>query len=281
MVEDEGLSPNISIPSSLYSSGYPSALFVYVAIAVRISNEQHASLTSLCEDTHLSKPTVIKARNWLVANDYLLVVTSGTGHAASTYQLIEQSNNFTPGVKDVYPRSKETLPQGLNGFTSLSDTDTDTVTSNYIDTSNYQDTSSKIISLLEGECEGERDWFHPLTTLSGFRSKDYRKTKQTIQEVCEKFHVDPVLVVKEFMLYYPMGRLRHKWRDPVSALTRTLNVQINKVKQQQQRAPPRAAPMTLAEEVAFEKETGVSASSLSADNLKAEWLEKYRSVNHG
>ena len=90
-----------------------------------------------------------------------------------------------------------------------------------------------------------------------------------------------MLVVKEFMLYYPMGRLRHKWRDPVSALTRTLNVQINKVKQQQQRAPPRAAPMTLAEEVAFEKETGVSASSLSADNLKAEWLEKYRSVNHG
>jgi len=249
---------NICIPVALCTSGKASAMSVYVAILAR--DGEGASLQYLCTATGLSMPTVIKARDWLLQNEYLTVVR-GTSHRPAVYSIFTKAD-FTKG--DFTKVDFSEGPIDTIGTVTV----TDTVSSNI----KLEVTNSYTAG---GECErGEYPpWFTPLQSLDGYRSKDYARTIQAFLGVCEKNHTDPALVVGEFCSYWPLGKVRHRWNDPVAALRRTLQVQINKVKG---RGPPKAKPMTLAEEVLFERETGLRASSLAADAMRDGWLKKHR-----
>ena len=249
---------NICIPVALCTSGKASAMSVYVAILAR--DGEGASLQYLCTATGLSMPTVIKARDWLLQNEYLTVVR-GTSHRPAVYSIFTKAD-FT---KDNF--TKVDFSEG-----PIDTIGTVTVTDTVSSTIELQVTNSYTAG---GECErGEYPpWFAPLQRLDGYRSKDYARTIQAFLGVCEKNHTDPALVVDEFCNYWPLGKVRHHWNDPVAALRRTLQVQINKVKG---RGPPKAKPMTLAEEVLFESETGLRASSLAADGMRDGWLKKHR-----
>ena len=262
---------NICIPVALCTSGKASAMSVYVAILAR--DGEGASLQYLCTATGLSMPTVIKARDWLLQNEYLTVVR-GTSHRPAVYSIFTKADftkaDFTKAdfTKGDFTKGDFTKVDFSEGPIDTIDAVTDTVSSNI----KLQVTNSYTAG---GECErGEYPpWFTPLQSLDGYRSKDYARTIQAFLGVCEKNHTDPALVVGEFCSYWPLGKVRHRWNDPVAALRRTLQVQINKVKG---RGPPNAKPMTLAEEVLFERETGLRASSLAADAMRDGWLKKHR-----
>jgi len=254
-------SPNICIPLSLCTSGKASALSVYTAILAR--NGEGASLQYMCTATGLSMPTVIKARDWLLQNEYL-TMARGTSHKPTVYSIFTKAD-FTKADFTKVDFSEDPI----DNIGTVTVTVTDTVTGNQelLETNSY---------VAGGECErGEYPpWFTPLQKLDGYRSKDYARTIQAFLGVCEKHHTAPELVVEEFCNYWPLGKVRHNWTDPVAALRRTLQVQISKVKG---RGPPsKAAPMTLAEEVLFERETGLRASSLAADAMRDGWLKTHR-----
>ena len=82
-------SPNICIPLSLCTSGKASALSVYTAILAR--NGEGASLQYMCTATGLSMPTVIKARDWLLQNEYL-TMARGTSHRPAVYSIFTKAD---------------------------------------------------------------------------------------------------------------------------------------------------------------------------------------------
>jgi len=69
--------------------------------------------------------------------------------------------------------------------------------------------------------------FKLLTTLQGFKSIS-EKQKDIITVACRSKGVDVISVVKEFADYWEVGRLKHNWKNPSLALTRSIFVSIDK-----------------------------------------------------
>ena len=86
------------------------------------------------------------------------------------------------------------------------------------------------------------EWFKPLTTLHGFVNRAYPKAIPTIEAQCKASGVSVSTVVATFAEYYPDNYIRHGWSNPVMALNRTLDIQINKVKGAKQTTAPRQEP---------------------------------------
>lgn len=79
------------------------------------------------------------------------------------------------------------------------------------------------------------EWWEPLTKLNGYVKRvDQERTVKTILSACEAANVSPTDVVKEFADYYTKGgQEQHGWRDPVMTLRTTIQVQVNKIVQNQ------------------------------------------------
>ena len=252
------------VPSSLISSGYMSGIATYAALEMFAESGENASLSAIGRVTSLTRPTVRKARDWLVKEGYITIQVHGNGRTTTQYTLTGQ----------VTPRGKEILPQGANNFTpDVPETDTETVTSNsnkVTSNSNSKTSNSKLVS-------STPDWFAPLTTLEGYKNKDYKKSIVAIEQVCSSRGVLPQDVVREFIDYYPIGRATRNWREPVPALIRTLNVQVSKLEGKGKSIDRTSSnSMTLEEELAFHRDTGIRPSSVQADAIRADWLKKYR-----
>jgi len=69
--------------------------------------------------------------------------------------------------------------------------------------------------------------FQLLGTLQGFKSIS-EKQKDIITVACRSKGVDVISVVKEFADYWEVGRLKHNWKNPSLALTRSIFVSIDK-----------------------------------------------------
>jgi len=95
------------VPTSLVGSGYMSGITTYAALEIFAGSGESPSLSALSRATGLTRPTVRKARDWLVAEGYIQIDQLGNGRITTRYTL-------TGGL---YPRGKEFLPQGSNNFT--------------------------------------------------------------------------------------------------------------------------------------------------------------------
>ena len=252
------------VPSTLISSGYMSGIATYAALEMFAESGENASLSAIGRVTGLTRPTVRKARDWLVKEGYITIQVYGNGRTTTQYTLTGQ----------VTPRGKEILPQGANNFTPhVPETVTETVTSNsnkVTSNSNKKTSNSKLVSITP-------DWFAPLTTLDGYKIKNYTKSIVAIEQVCSSRGVLPEDVVREFIDYYPIGRATRNWREPVPALLRTLSVQVAKLEGKGKSIDRTSSnSMTLEEELAFHRDTGIRPSSVQADAIRADWLKKYR-----
>ena len=266
------------LPAELIRSQNPSAMATYAALDILSSTGDSASLTNISKITGLSRPTIRRARDWLVQNGFIEVSATGTGRTPSRYTLL--------GI-----RGKDSLPQGENSFTSNDDRgnnllpqgendvtprvpETVTETSNSNSNSNSNSTSKKSNS---NKITNTPEWFAPLSTLKGYKNKDYQKTIVAIEQVCSNNGVQPVDVVREFLDYYPIGCASRGWKEPVPALLRTLTVQVGKVQSKGKSIERTSAnAMTLEEEIEFQRDTGIRPSSVQADTIRADWLKKYR-----
>lgn len=74
------------------------------------------------------------------------------------------------------------------------------------------------------------EWWAPLITLKGYREvKDNTSRIAVVVAACASHDVEPAELIDSFAAYWPIGQLKHKWSDPVAALNRTIEIQINKV----------------------------------------------------
>ena len=249
------------VPTSLVGSGYMSGITTYAALEIFAGSGESPSLSALSRATGLTRPTVRKARDWLVAEGYIQIDQLGNGRITTRYTL----------TGNVNPRGKEFLPQGANNFTPhVPATVTETSNSNSNSNSNSKKSTSNKVS-------NTPEWFAPLTTLEGYKNKNYEKTVVAIEQVCSNNGVQPSDVVREFLDYYPIGRVSRGWKEPVPALLRTLTVQVSKVQSKGKSIERMSSnAMTLEEEIEFQRDTGVRPSSVQADAIRAEWLKKYR-----
>ena len=74
------------------------------------------------------------------------------------------------------------------------------------------------------------EWFAPLEALEGFKRRSHEKQIEKIRAICERQAVDPFTLCKSFSQYWPIGRWKHGWNDPVRALIGSIVVQIAKIK---------------------------------------------------
>ena len=222
------------LPAELISSQNPSAIATYAALDMIASTGSSPSLTNISKITGLSRPTIRRARDWLVEHGYIEVSATGTGRTPSRYTLlgIRGKDSLPQGeqiVTTTPSRGNESLPQGENSFTSNDD------------------------------------------------RGNNAKTIVAIEQVCSNNGVQPLDVVREFIDYYPIGRASRGWKEPVPALLRTLTVQVNKVQSKGKGIERMSAnAMTLEEEIEFQRDTGIRPSSVQADTIRADWLQKYR-----
>ena len=70
----------------------------------------------------------------------------------------------------------------------------------------------------------------PLTRLKEYAPRNYGPTAKTLNAACQNNGVDTLAVVEGFCEYWPTGKALWKWANPVRALIRTLNIEIDKVK---------------------------------------------------
>ena len=70
----------------------------------------------------------------------------------------------------------------------------------------------------------------PLTRLNEYVPKNYAPTAETLSAACENNGVDPLAVVEGFCEYWPTGKALWKWANPVRALIKTLDIEIDKAK---------------------------------------------------
>ena len=69
--------------------------------------------------------------------------------------------------------------------------------------------------------------FQLLTTLEGFKNIS-QKQKDIITVACESHNVSATDIVKEFAQYWDLGRVKHNWKNPSLALSRSIEIQISK-----------------------------------------------------
>ena len=74
------------------------------------------------------------------------------------------------------------------------------------------------------------EWWAPLTQLKGYKEvKNNASRIAVVTAACASYNVEPAQVIDSFAAYWPIGQLKHQWSDPVAALHRTIEIQINKV----------------------------------------------------
>ena len=74
------------------------------------------------------------------------------------------------------------------------------------------------------------EWWAPLTKLKGYKEvKNNTSRIAVVTAACASYNVEPAQVIDSFAAYWPIGQLKHKWSDPVAALNRTIEIQIQKV----------------------------------------------------
>jgi hypothetical protein len=265
------------LPAKLISSQNPSAMATYAALDIFASTGESPSLANISRVTGLARPTIRRARDWLVQNGYIEVAVTGTGRTPSRYTLLGMRGNdsLPQGEQIVTPsgiRGNDSLPQGEQIVTPPTP-ETDAETSN----SNSNSNSNSIKSISNKVTNNAPQWFAPLTTLEGYKNRNYQKSIVAIEQICSNNGVQPTDVVQEFVDYYPIGHASRGWKDPVPALLRTLIVQVGKV-QAKGKGTKRVSTnaMTLEEEIAFQRDTGIRPSSVQADTIRADWLKKYR-----
>ena len=251
------------VPSALISSGNMPAIATYAALEMFASSGESASLSALSRVTGLARPTIRRARDWLVQKQYIVIEELGNGRKSTRYILGD----------GLYPRGNDPLPQGSLSVTPhVPETRDRNGNSNSNSNSNKKEVSSN-----SKQVTNTPEWFKPLSTLEGYKNRDYQKSIVAIEQVCSQNGVTPEDVVREFLDYYPIGRASRGWKDPVPALLRTLQVQISKL-QGKGKAVDRvsANAMTLEEEIEFQKSTGLRPSSVQADTVRADWLRQHR-----
>ena len=70
----------------------------------------------------------------------------------------------------------------------------------------------------------------PLTRLKEYAPRNYGPSAETLSAACENNGVDPLAVVEGFCEYWPTGKALWKWANPVRALIKTLDIEIDKAK---------------------------------------------------
>lgn len=260
------------LPAELISSQNPSAMAAYAALDMCASTGESPSLTNISRITGLARPTVRRARDWLVQNGYIEMSVTGTGRTPSRYTLLGgRGNELLPlGEHNVTPPTPKNGSGGgeYKGGVKLVTRNNGTDTSN--GNGNGKRVTSKLVSSIP-------EWFTPITMLQGYKNRDYRKTIVAIEQVCSTHSVLPSDVMAEFIDYYPIGQAQRNWKDPVPCLLRTLTVQVAKVEGKGKSAQRVSAnAMTLDEEIEFQRDTGIRPSSVQADTIRADWLKKYR-----
>ena len=73
-------------------------------------------------------------------------------------------------------------------------------------------------------------FWQPLTRLNEYVPKNYAPTAETLSAACENNGVDTLAVVEGFCKYWPTGKALWKWANPVRALIKTLDIEIDKAK---------------------------------------------------
>ena len=71
--------------------------------------------------------------------------------------------------------------------------------------------------------------FIPLSILSGYR----KITPKSVQVILKTAEIENVLVedlIKSFVAYWEIGRIRHNWKDPVASMIKTLPIVVSKLK---------------------------------------------------
>ena len=76
------------------------------------------------------------------------------------------------------------------------------------------------------------EWFSSLETLDGFKKRSYTIQIDKIRLICEEAGIEPQKLCEMFSAYWPIGRIRHGWIEPVKALLSTIIVQIAKIKRE-------------------------------------------------
>ena len=71
--------------------------------------------------------------------------------------------------------------------------------------------------------------FAPLVPLKGYR----KITPKSVQIILKTAEIENVLVedlIKSFVAYWEIGRIRHNWKDPVASMIKTLPIVVSKLK---------------------------------------------------
>lgn len=71
--------------------------------------------------------------------------------------------------------------------------------------------------------------FTPLVPLKGYRNISQKSIK-IIVTAAEQENVSVEDLINSFAKYYPVGVIKHRWKDPVASLIRSIDIQIRKLK---------------------------------------------------
>jgi len=187
--------------------------------------QSYPSMSRIADQTGIHKTTVIRAVHELIKCN-VLCATVKAG-CKTRYQLVATENwlsNATGsnGAPLLVAMEHQT---GSNGAPEL----TQELTHLTNPVLSPRKTTSKNGTL-------PPEWL-PLQLLDGFQ-KPTLKTMKLLVAHCQSYGVDPLTVTTEFAHYWPVGRLKHDWVNPVRAMMRTLEIQIEKVK----RGKPQTSP---------------------------------------
>lgn len=204
------------VPEWIILRNEPQPLRLYAWLASRYADREgvaYPSRARLATELGITTKTIDRALAALELNGSISVErrrTTGGDSDTNVYRLARMRSN-----------NKGATPVSLGG-------DTDVPTGGDIDVLEGRDTDVALTRPIpEPEpLEPERPWVVLLKELSGYRS--HPRMVDAIELTCQGAGVEVGAVVAEFILYWPVGRVKHAWRDPLAALSRTIDVQIRK-----------------------------------------------------
>ena len=217
------------------------AKLVFLAIGTYADDktgEAHPRQQTLATETNLSIRTVKRAVTRCVELGLMSVEHKGNQYSETVYRLnvnVPASGTFTHDERDSRgTTTKKRKGQGgqvkVPPVVSEGDTAGNAIKEGISNISKeHTETSLRSVSPpTEQSAWDHPPWFDPLTKLKGYRRIDHSTSAKTIEGICFEADVDPTKVVAEFTAYWPVGKHKHGWSDPVKALRTTIEIQISK-----------------------------------------------------
>lgn len=205
------------VPEWVVAATEPQALRLYCWLAARYADRDgiaYPSRARLARELTITTKTVDRALASLEASGALSVERRRSDGGDSDTNLYRLHRIKPDGA----------TPMSLGGDTSVA-------TGRDMDVATGRDTSvpqTRVPQEPEPNEPEEPSWVVTLKSLEGYRS--HPKQLTDIATACSGAGADPLDVAKSFAEYWPIGRIRHAWRDPVAALSRTIDLQIRKAR---------------------------------------------------